>query len=632
MNLRCLMQRHRLFSLRSRKGFTLIQLCVILTIASLALVAVLPSTLKTSVKPAGDSTARMQAILSALRNYQAANSGRLPCPADPTIAIGASNYGVASPNSGTTYDCYKVSNPPNAAYADTTSHIAIGMVPVLTLGLSRDYAIDSYGRDITYLVDTNATGCQSSSSLTGGITVNDNGVSQNTVAALVSHGRDGYGAWLPLQGTSGTATRLDNGSTDTSQAANAQVQPGGGLNANGNGQFAPLVNQGATSTFDDIVVYKSPLWSLNTLPASVSVSLCPPFYRTITIDHTKVTGALPLPSFPMLFSGTYSYLKTVAHGGEVQNSNGYDITFTDTNGNLLPFERENYNSSTGEIEAWVQVPSVSNASDTVIRIRYDDSSITSDKSTPSGTWDSYYKAVYHLNTSSNTVAPDSTSFAKSLTISGASNVAGYIANGRYFNSNYLYTATTPSVMADNFTLSAWAKVTATPTATNAIVANGMDTDTGGNGYSIILKSVSTHWNWEAHYGGSTTTYDSGVTATTGNSAPWYYLVLVRNNGTGQLYVNGSAAGVPFNTTTTPTAPQTVFALGAGRWSSSGGDNDAGNFHWWLTGDIDEVRVSETPRSASWIAAEYTNQSTPDKANFGNSVGFYSVGNETSVSR
>src|SRR6202023_984049 len=50
--------------------------------------------------------------------------------------------------------------------------------------------------------------------------------------------------------------------------------------------------------------------------------------RAITLDHTKVPNT-DQSNFPVLISGTYSYLATVANGGKAQNVNGYDIIFTD---------------------------------------------------------------------------------------------------------------------------------------------------------------------------------------------------------------------------------------------------------------------------------------------------------------
>ena len=48
------------------------------------------------------------------------------------------------------------------------------------------------------------------------------------------------------------------------------------------------------------------------------------YRRAITIDHRKVANT-DQSSFPVLVTGTYSYLATVANGGKVQNTSGYDV-------------------------------------------------------------------------------------------------------------------------------------------------------------------------------------------------------------------------------------------------------------------------------------------------------------------
>jgi hypothetical protein len=250
-------------------GFSLIQISILLTVASLVIVAVLPST-QSKISLDATNTTKMNAIIAALRQYQAATCS-LPCPADPTLPMGDNNWGRAAANSGTGSPGNCIGGTPAAAYADTTQHIAIGMVPVFTLGLSYDYALDGWRRDITYAVDTGAT---NNSAGSASITINNYGNIHNSVVALVSHGQDGFGAWLPLAGNSGTATRLNNGSTDTGQSANAQVTSDGHMT--NLASFATFVNQQQTSTFDDHVVYSSTQWNINALPVATIVTLTPP--------------------------------------------------------------------------------------------------------------------------------------------------------------------------------------------------------------------------------------------------------------------------------------------------------------------------------------------------------------------
>ena len=113
----------------------------------------------------------------------------------------------------------------------------------------------------------------------------------------------------------------------------------------------------------------------------------------------------------MLISGTYSYLATMGNGGNVTNANGYDIIFTsDSSGNTpLAYEQESYNASTGAVNFWVKVPTISHTSDTIIYIFYGNSSVTTDQSNKTAVWDSNYKGVWHLNETSGTVNYDSTS-------------------------------------------------------------------------------------------------------------------------------------------------------------------------------------------------------------------------------
>src|SRR5205807_9844274 len=82
-------------------------------------------------------------------------------------------------------------------------------------------------------------------------------------------------------------------------------------------------------------------------PANCSQLLPYSYRRAITIDHTKIPNTDQI-SFPLLVSGTYSYLATVANGGGVQSANGYDIIFTSDAAGLvkLDHEIESYNPTT----------------------------------------------------------------------------------------------------------------------------------------------------------------------------------------------------------------------------------------------------------------------------------------------
>ena len=121
-------------------------------------------------------------------------------------------------------------------------------------------AFDAEGHLFTYIVDTRTTlpnACLTfmTSGLTPGITITTTTASGgitlgNTVYALISHGKQGYGSWT-IDGT-----RINTGNTDNDMTTDAGF---------GNGQYNWLTNGGIlvqkamTPTFDTLVYYRSDL-------------------------------------------------------------------------------------------------------------------------------------------------------------------------------------------------------------------------------------------------------------------------------------------------------------------------------------------------------------------------------------
>ena len=92
--------------------------------------------------------------------------------------------------------------------------------------------------------------------------------------------------------------------------------------------------------------------------------------RQINIPTTYVStvNGTTLSNFPVLVSGTYSYLATAANSGNIQNTttlNGLtvpaDLVFTSDSlcQTKLNWEIASYTATTGQIEAWVQISSLS---------------------------------------------------------------------------------------------------------------------------------------------------------------------------------------------------------------------------------------------------------------------------------
>lgn len=87
------------------------------------------------------------------------------------------------------------------------------------------------------------------------------------------------------------------------------------------------------------------------------------YRKTITIDSTKVKA--PLTSLPVLISMTDTDLRDKAQ------NDGHDILFSSSNGKAkLSHEMERFDGSTGELIAWVKVPSLSSSKNTRIYMYY----------------------------------------------------------------------------------------------------------------------------------------------------------------------------------------------------------------------------------------------------------------------
>ena len=334
------------------------------------------------------------------------------------------------------------------------------------------------------------------------------------------------------------------------------------------------------------------------------------YRRAVTIDHTKVPNT-DQANFPMLFSGTYSYLATTSNGGNASSVNGYDIIFTsDASGtSTLPFERETYNASTGAVNFWVKVPTVSHSSDTVFYMFYGNSSVTTDQSNKTGVWDSSFKSVWHLPNGSTLSASDSTSNGNNGTNNGASAATGKIDGGASFNgtSNYIDVPSSSTFGGyGTVSFSAWIKPSqvnvdqvilirpVSTTAANPWEYWGFGVASSGSVFAAVSSGIA---------GSRILTTSSGTISTN----VWTHVYVTYDGSTLRTYINGAVD---------PTTGSGNITIGSGSKDIGIGQSFISGFEEYFDGLIDEARFSSTARSADWIATEYNNQNGPT---------FYTVG-------
>jgi prepilin-type N-terminal cleavage/methylation domain-containing protein len=233
-----------------QQGFTLVEIAMVLMIIGLLLGGMLVPLSAQMEQQKNSTTEKLLAeAREALIGYALAN-GQLPCPADPTIATGQANAGIAR-------------TPP------CTNGNSTGVLPWATLGLGE---ADAWGNRFTYRVSADfadaigsATwgGCtptptpaQASFALCSAGTLDvlaaagGTNVALDVPAVIISHGKNGAGAYTQegtQQPASGNADELENSDG----------------NADNN-----YVNHIPTPDYDDLTAWISPNILLNRMVAA----------------------------------------------------------------------------------------------------------------------------------------------------------------------------------------------------------------------------------------------------------------------------------------------------------------------------------------------------------------------------
>src|SRR3990170_5237064 len=338
------------------------------------------------------------------------------------------------------------------------------------------------------------------------------------------------------------------------------------------------------------------------------------FRKKLTIDYTKVSGGADLTNFPVLVSLTDLNLTKA-------QSTGNDIVFTSSDGSTkLDHEIEKFTQSSGELVAWVEIPTLSYTANTIIYIYYGNPSAP-DQSNKTGVWDANYVGVWHLpETSGNHLNSTSTSGidSNSVSVTQQGTATGKADGADEFNgvSNIVTVADNDNLTPpDNTVIEAWVKL------------DSLSNTLGHNQYIFHKKHSVSPWDsfiLNQNYASgqeyfqftwidsSGTGYTSAHTGGGLSAGTWYYLAGVRNGTSSKLYLNGTNTGYWWNGT--PDAGDTMYnsdgTLRIGvDWGSSLGTD----------GVIDELRISNIARTDGWIATTYNTINSPST--------FFSKGSE-----
>jgi hypothetical protein len=322
------------------------------------------------------------------------------------------------------------------------------------------------------------------------------------------------------------------------------------------------------------------------------------YRRSITIDHSLISA--DLTDYPMLVKLTDSSLRDGANGGNVVDSNGYDIMFYDESCNLLSHELVYYDNTIGAIVMYVKVPLVMSDRDTVIYMYYGSDEITSDQST-TATWNSNYVMVQHLHQANLAGLLDSTSNDNDAV--AEQNTPDYQQGGKIHQSVYIgnvefiHFGDDSSLRPEYVTIEAWLHAsTFGATAAQMPYDDGAPWDAPWAGYGLHKTGVQKFY----FQGNEDGTYRSITDDVVRSLATWYHVVGKYDGNYFYLYVNG------VKTQSTPTDWDGVityngtpnFVLGCHSTHNAG--------EYWR-GRIEEVRISNVARSDAYVEASYENE-------------------------
>ncbi len=321
------------------------------------------------------------------------------------------------------------------------------------------------------------------------------------------------------------------------------------------------------------------------------------YERNITIDYTKVSGGSDLYSFPVLIYITgQDFLKT-SPAGQIFNTNGYDIIFTDNNYNNLDHQLEYYNGTNGDLIAWVRIPTLSCTANTVIKILYGNLQVNTNPSVTS-VWDSHYKGVWHLNDNN---LNDFSSYNKAGTpYNTPTYPIGMINNALGLNgtNEYVQVNSAPNLnFAGNLTVSAWAYMNTRNR--DQKIASNQNNSSGGYKFGIYTNNKV---EFEIRNSANTPSLNRDVAGgTVLNTDQWYYLAGISSDVLDSIktFVNGIPER-PFKKTGTLGVASDNLVMGKEPFQSS----------FYFDGRFDELRISDKVRSNGWLRTEYNNQFSP----------------------
>jgi len=243
---------------------------------------------------------------------------------------------------------------------------------------------------------------------------------------------------------------------------------------------------------------------------------------------------------------------------------------------------------------WVRIPVLSNNADTVLYMYYGGGGIPGQQD-PENVWDSHYKMVLHFDETSRSAGAyndhedstvNSNSAEAQASMEDTMDTEGLIDGADDFDgvSDYL---TTDDFYVTNITISCWVN----PTNMSFINAMFYQADT-----SVKFQFHADKYHFKIV--GTDAPADGYISGDlSGRLRTWFQAALTYDGSTVRSYVDG------IEEDTNPNGSGHIVDI-AGIWYI--GNYSSGRF----AGVMDEMRISDTARSAGWLKTSHTNQIAP----------------------
>lgn len=323
----------------------------------------------------------------------------------------------------------------------------------------------------------------------------------------------------------------------------------------------------------------------------------------LTIDATKVDA--DLTDYPVYVN--LNNLPSSFHTN-VNQTDARDIRITKSDGTTeLPREVVYYTSAsdTGELH-FKYTGTLSGTDNTDVYLYYGNAGASDYSSTDTygrnNVWTGYH-SVWHLQETSGSGAYiiDSTGNGHDATPTNTTSTSGKMGNGRSFDGNGDFlTVASPSLPTGDYTYESWGYRNST-TIDHTIF---MSSD-GAAANEVLLAVVNATDPTNPDSLRYTADGTSAYGATNVSTGIWQALSMTRATATTTGFINGVAEGVTGNDGTALNFSTCDLYIGQDVDTGCSGDP----YDWW-DGYLDELRISSTARSSTWMSTVYKNQNNP----------------------